>query len=132
MSMPFVCPACSAPSLEITRSIDLGSTPIWDELALQVVGCNRCGFRGVAVYEESRRGALDQDIRHHTGYWLDPDRVEAVEAMIASCPNPDDHRCACLAHRRLITLDARTGSWVGIAGLGWVDDFPMERAQSNP
>ena len=127
--MPFVCPDCQNSSLTIIRSIEIGPTAIWDEVSLQVVRCGRCRLSAVAVYEESRRGPLDQDIWHHTGYRLFSDRVAALDMVITACPNPGDHRCGCATHRELLRSDPRTGSWVGIGNLGWLDYFPMVRAE---
>jgi hypothetical protein len=124
--MPLICPDCRHPTLSVTRSIELGPMPLWDELSLQVVRCDRCQLTAIAVYEESRRGAPDQEIIHHTGYRLEKNQVAALDALIASCPRPDDHRCDCPAHQRLKRTDPRTGSWAGVARLGWLDDFQLE------
>ena len=63
--MGFVCPRCGKPgTLGITHAIELPATlsPGSDELALQLLACAACGLHAVAVYEESRRGALDREI----------------------------------------------------------------------
>jgi hypothetical protein len=60
--MSFVGPECHANSLAITQSIELPPDGRSDEISLQIVACQACGFAGTAVYEESRRGALDSEI----------------------------------------------------------------------
>lgn len=57
--MAFICPQCFGKgTLEIKVSMQLPSDSRSDEIALQTVGCSQCGFQGLAVYEESRRGTL--------------------------------------------------------------------------
>ena len=56
--MAFLCPDCSAKSLIIAMRLELAPDSRWDEITLQTIACASCGFRGVAVYRESRRGAL--------------------------------------------------------------------------
>jgi len=69
--MPFRCPDCLSPNgLEVGAAIQLPPDSRSDEFYLQLVRCRQCGFRGAAVYEESRRGALDADDWSHTGYHL--------------------------------------------------------------
>jgi hypothetical protein len=49
----------------------------WDEIAVQDLRCSSmgCGFRGIAVYEESRRGALDSECVVHTGYGMSSSNI---------------------------------------------------------
>ena len=56
--MAFVCPDCAEKSLDIGLSIELPSDGTHDGTSLQLVECERCGFVGIAVYGESRRGPL--------------------------------------------------------------------------
>ena len=58
--MSFACPECLTKSLKITAKLELPPDSRSDEITVQVVACSRCGFAGVAVYEESRRGAHGQ------------------------------------------------------------------------
>ena len=63
--MAFVCPEChTSESLRITRSLELPPDSRSDEITLQIIRCSSCRFAGVAVYEESRRGRLDDETRH--------------------------------------------------------------------
>ena len=66
--MSFVCPECRGASLEIGPRMQLPSDSRSDDIAVQVLQCARCDFRGVAIYEESRRGASDS--WQHFGYHL--------------------------------------------------------------
>ena len=72
----FFCPACkSVDSLEITYTADAPADTDFDEVALQLIQCKQCGRKGLALYQESRRGQLNNESIIHTGYWLDsPDR----------------------------------------------------------
>ena len=83
--MPFRCPACHQPSLEIVQSLELPADDQWDEIAVQELRCSgpACGFRGIAVYEESRRGALDSECVVHTGYVLTPAGIALDIARMA-------------------------------------------------
>lgn len=76
MSDGFFCPACkSANGINIIKSADIGADKDFDEVALQLIECKECGRKGLALYQESRRGRLDDESVTHTGYWLDsPDR----------------------------------------------------------
>lgn len=118
--MPFTCPECStARSLKITHRLELPGDSRSDEIALQIVHCARCGFSGVAVYEESRRGALDDESFDHTGYRLPAKDLQALKKTMAQCPTPKNRRCRCPAHRALGSRDA-SGRWNGLK------DVPLE------
>jgi hypothetical protein len=124
--MPFRCPYCAQPdALEVSLSIQLPPDSRSDEIFLQVVACQRCGFQGLAVYEESRRGALEHESWDHTGYHVEPGRLAAIVQAIESCPAPNNPACACSTHRDLGWQDA-TGRWKGIDGLTMSDSFRME------
>ncbi len=101
----FVCPACSNKELTIILSLELPPGPEDDELTLQAVECGRCAFGGIAVYRESRRGALDSESWYHTGYELEPHDLVKIQKAIASCASPDDRRCECKAHKSLAGMD---------------------------
>lgn len=80
--MSFLCPACAGKTLVIEESLDLGADDTYDERALQVVSCGDCGFRGAAMYGESRRGALDSESADHTGYSVPEDVAAAVHEAV--------------------------------------------------
>jgi hypothetical protein len=124
----FVCPECGARALTIGQRIELGSDFRSDEVCLQVVRCGKCKFAGMAIYEESRRGRLDDESWSHIGYKVGPDALKRLRAAIRECPKPKDARCSCAAHKRL----RRTGHYDGWSTL-LPDDttqlvFPMDRA----
>ena len=69
--MAFLCPACDAAGgLKITRRLELPPDSRSDEITLQIVRCRRCNFEGLAIYEESRRGALGDEAVDHRGYMV--------------------------------------------------------------
>ena len=109
--MPFQCPECStAKSLRITSRLELPPDSRSDEITLQIVKCSRCAFAGIAVYQESRRGALDSESVDHTGYRVNAGDWKALQEVIKRCPTPSKWRCRCAAHRKLGRTDA-TGRW---------------------
>jgi hypothetical protein len=124
--MPFRCPECSTPkSLKIAHSLELSLDSRSDEITLQIVECSRCHFAGIAVYEESRRGALDDESFHHTGYHVDADDLRALKAMLVRCPDPRNHRCRCAAHRKYGRQDA-LGRWDGLSHIRHGRAFRLE------
>ena len=111
--MPFLCPECSTKSLRITSKLELRSDSRSDEIALQIIECSRCDFAGIAVYEESRRGALDSESVDHSGYRVSSDDLEMLRKTIKRCPKPTNPRCGCAAHRKLGRKDG-SGRWDGL------------------
>jgi hypothetical protein len=127
--MPFVCPECSsAGSLRITHSLELPPDSRSDEITLQIVRCVRCGFVGIAVYEESRRGSLDDESVDHTGYHASREDVLALQKAISACPAPRNARCRCATHRRL-GHRGRSGRWDGLAETRLGAPFAMKRGR---
>ena len=125
--MPFLCPECSAPqrSLNIQSRIELPADSRSDEIALQIVVCSRCGFSGIAVYEESRRGALDDESFTHVGYRVSDEDVRKLRRMIRQCPEPRNRRCRCAVHRTLGRKDP-SGRWNGLAGIPREGEFTLQ------
>ena len=113
--MGFACPECSAPQgLRIRAKIELPPDSRSDEITLQVVECSRCGFAGIAVYEESRRGGLDSESFSHIWYRVAPQAVADVKSKILQCPRPKDPHCECSTHSTLGMKD-RAGRWSGLS-----------------
>jgi len=50
-----------------------------DDKLIQIVRCS-CGFEGIAIYEESRRGA--DDAVNHTGYFVPKNKTTELEKVI--------------------------------------------------
>jgi hypothetical protein len=109
--VPFLCPECSSHgSLRISLKIELPPDSRSDEICLQIVKCSDCGFEGIAVYEESRRGRLDEESVQHTGYRATKGDLQSLRKAIRGCPEPGNWRCGCQAHQKLAGTDA-SGRW---------------------
>lgn len=109
--MRFLCPTCASPDgLGILAGIEVGADARSDEIRLQVLACRACGQRLAGVYEESRRGALDDEAWHHDAFRLPTEALDVIEAAIEACPDPDDEACACAGHEVLGSRDER-GAW---------------------
>lgn len=126
--MAFTCPAClRAYALRITKSITLPPDSRSDDILLQIVSCKACGFRGVAVYEESRRGGLDSESWDHTGYRPPREEVSRISALIGRCPKKKDWRCSCPGHAELGRKD-EYGRWQLPGTFDWLNSFPMRQS----
>lgn len=124
--MSFLCPECSTSrSLKITSKLELPSDRRSDEIALQIVKCSHCGFAGIAVYEESRRGSLDSESFDHTGYHVSVEDLKTLKRAIKQCPTPTNPRCKCPVHRTLGRKDA-SGRWNGLADIHLEGAFAMK------
>ena len=127
----FVCPDCLRPgSLQITQSIQIAPDSRSDDIVIQVLACNQCGFRGLATYEESRRGTLTSEAWNHTGYRVAEEAVQAMSAAINQCPNPKDVDCLCATHQRLGVKD-ETGRWQGLGESESKGTFPMRLVENR-
>ena len=124
--MSFHCPDCSTKSLAIVLRLELEPDSCWDEITLQTLACNRCGLTGLAVYQESRRGALDAEIVHHNGYRVGGADFKRVERAIKHCPAPGERHCGCFAHRVFGGKDS-SGRWNGLDGVAHEGIFSLER-----
>jgi len=121
--MAYKCAACGHQhSLTVKASIDLPADSRSDEIALQIIQCASCGFRGIAVYAESHRGALDDDSFEHVGYFSDEKSVNKLAGLIKKCPDPHNKRCSCQAHQTLSITD-RSGRWHGLSLFEHHDPF---------
>ena len=124
----FLCPDCLTPgALQIAAAIQLPADSRSDEIALQVVTCESCGMRAVAVYEESRRGSLAWELWEHAGYRAPADVVETLCTAIAACPDPTNPACTCAMHQSLGRRDGG-GRWRKPSGVEWQHIFPMRLA----
>ena len=124
--MPFHCPECTASgSLRITSKLELPPDGRSDEITLQLVECSHCGFAGIAIYEESRRGALDSDSFSHTGYRVKGKDFKALMKAVRKCPSPGNARCKCAVHRRFGTRD-QGYRWNGLKDIELGRSFRMD------
>lgn len=103
--MPFVCPACSGESLKIALALELPPSDYDDEITLQTVLCESCGFRGLAVYRENRRGSMERSSWHHRGYEVGDEELTSLSRLLSLCPSPGDPRCGCPTHAELSRYD---------------------------
>jgi hypothetical protein len=125
MGMAFVCPNCEiSQALKIEQSMTLPPDSRSDDIMLQIVRCDRCRFRGAAVYEESRRGASES--WDHRGYIISEKTLEWLSSLISSCPNQKNKKCHCSAHRKLGKKD-QNGRWIKPEEFSWEKTFVMRR-----
>lgn len=111
--MAIDCPACDGRStLHIRLAIELPADSRSDEITLQIVSCSACEFAGLAVYEESRRGALDGESVDHAAYRVDQAVLDRLHALINRCPARRNAHCPCPTHQQLGASD-RGGRWQG-------------------
>lgn len=68
---------------------------------------------GLAVYEESRRGALGRELVTHRGYYVSATCLVAIQQLINQCPDHRNPQCNCKAHNTLGGVNAR-GRWNGL------------------
>lgn len=123
--MPFHCPYCrTLGSLQIDLTIELPPDARSDEITLQVIDCSQCGFRGLAVYSESRRGASQIDTFEHSGFSVREADLQMIQDTIRSCPDPYNARCQCPAHRSLGQANGR-GVWQGLKDVERLGSFTM-------
>jgi hypothetical protein len=58
-------------------------------------------MEAIAVYEESRRGALDQEAWEHYGYCISQAEMDELKGLLAQCPKSQDAGCRCQSHVEL-------------------------------
>jgi hypothetical protein len=123
--MAYLCPKCTTPTLDTSEAIAFAADSRSDEITLSLLRCTRCGFRGAAVYEESRRGVLTAETWEYTGYRMGGDELAVLAEAIQCCPDSKNPNCRCPTH---IILGRRSyGRWVGLRGFDILDRFPMRR-----
>ena len=102
--MAFKCPACEGGSLEIELSMELP----WDggavERSVAIVKCEGCGFRGISVYEESRRGSMDSESFWSFVYEVSEKDLQLMASGFALCPDHQNKDCQCETHLSWGTL----------------------------
>jgi hypothetical protein len=113
INIPLVCPKCEAGSLKIISSIELAPDSRSDEISVQITKCSQCGFNGLALYEASRRGALNRESVAHRGYYVNPAKLSALHRRIQQCPEPRSPQCHCEVHRAIGSVNTY-GRWNGL------------------
>lgn len=124
--MPLTCPECQASRLRITRRLELAPDHCSDEIALQIIKCGNCGFRGIAIYEEARRGALDSESWSHWGYPANASALRALEGKMRQCPDPGNPRCGCRVHREFHRIGADSDWTEALPGVDWDKAFGID------
>lgn len=126
VAVPLLCPECRAKKLKITQRLELPADHRSDEIAIQVIRCGKCDFRGIAIYEESRRGALDSESWSHWGYPASAAGLRALEEKIGRCPDPHNPKCGCPVHREF-HRGGPGGDWTeALLGVDWDGAFGMD------
>jgi hypothetical protein len=108
-----ICPECHSDALKIVMSIDLPPDSRSDEITVQTTGCEACGFTGLAIYEESRRGTLNRESVMHRGYYVSSAHLAKIQFLISQCPDHRNPHCKCKTHHMLGKVDMR-GRWNGL------------------
>lgn len=125
--MSFQCPSCTnKKSLKIIESIELPPDSRSDEISLQVVRCITCNYLGLAVYEESSRGALGSESVDHYGYLADQKISKTVQSMIMRCPKPRNAKCECATHQELNNRD-KSSRWLRPGLEPGQQTYPMKK-----
>jgi hypothetical protein len=124
--MPFECIGCGQDTFSIIASIELPPDNRSDEISLQLAKCSLCGFKGLVVYEESRRGSLMADCWDHYGYHIRKSDFQKCLAWIKSCPNPRHADCDCPIHRIFNKRD-KSGRWIGLDAFELSEPFQLKR-----
>lgn len=114
--MALICPDCNSNALNISQSFELPPDSYNDEITLQVIECGQCGFHALAVYEESRHGALESESWRHEGYRVSEEDFQSVVNAIRQCPYPGDSDCECSTHQAL--GQTNTFGWDGLRKSG--------------
>jgi len=89
--------------------MELPPESMFDEMSLQHGECSNysCGFKGVAIYEESRRGSMDRERYHHFGYGISEESFALLRDKMTSCPEPRNAQCQCKTHQFLSWDDGK-------------------------
>jgi hypothetical protein len=122
--MAFYCPECNTKSLKIVTKIELPADSRSDEIAVQTLRCGRCRFAAMAVYEESRRGALGDESIEHRGYHLSSSELRDLRKDIKQCPEPRNPHCHCAIHQKLGARN-EAGRWSALQHLRSHDSFEL-------
>ena len=123
--MTFICPRCCGISLKINSSIELPPENRSDEITVQTFRCSECGFAGLGIYEETRRGRLNSELVHHRCYYLEDSTLVSIEKMIRRCPKPKKSNCKCKSHLSFHKVD-KYGRWNWFEKIPHKESFKLE------
>lgn len=124
--MSFVCPQCSLVSLKIGLRIELPPDSRSDEITVQIIRCSSCGFAGLAIYEESRRGVLDSESVYHRGYYVKSETLASIQKLIRECPESGNPYCQCSVHKTFARLNG-FGRWNWLNSVSHFGTFKLVR-----
>ena len=123
--MSFVCPRCTVPKLNITLGIELPPDKRADEITLQLLECSVCGWTGLGVYREYKRGMQVGNERfEHIGYHLPDGEYRMVRRLLSRCPSRRNPFCDCMVHRMLGHRDL-DGNWDGLNTIRTHESFQL-------
>ena len=128
--MGLICPECRKNTLKIESQIMLPPDNRSDEISVQIIKCSSCSLEGVAIYEESRRGALNYESINHRGYYVSPNFFTELEKKILECPNPRNSSCLCKTHSQLKKKE-KSGNWSWIHNLDGCRSFRIQFTSSR-
>lgn len=97
-------------SLGIAPGIELPPDCGSGEIAFQVIECFQCDFAGIAIYEESRRGAFRSESFHQIRNRVSREYLKALTKTIAERTEPGNWRYGYPAHHGFSRKDA-SGWW---------------------
>jgi hypothetical protein len=117
--MTIQCPTCKPVAMHLVRSMELPPDSRSDEVTLSLYECGRCGCRAATVYEESRRGAMDDDSYHVDGFLLAEADYDLLRRIVGRCPAPSARQCTCPAHA-ILSRTGASGAWDGLRANGIV------------
>ncbi|GEM_PF-976297 len=113
--MPFECPQCQVKnSLQILTTLELGPAAGADETMIQLTECSHCEFQALAIYQESRGGALEGEAFSHQGYPLAKEQFQLLTDLFRVCPDGFKRMCGCQAHQEL-ARHAALQDWVAFS-----------------
>lgn len=123
--MPLICPQCQRGTLRVETSLELPPDARSDEISVQIVECSACGFEGVGVYRESRRGALDDEVVDHVCHTATPEVLSRIHGLIGRCRRQGDASCSCAAHRALRAIASLAEREQQFPGVAWDIPHPI-------
>jgi hypothetical protein len=113
--------------MESVALIALPSDARSDDITLHLVQCG-CGFFGLVIYEESRRGSLDSECWDLTGLLVPRWHFDQLLQSLKDCPEPTNSDCECEAHLELGAFQQPSGRVYATVGLPSSGSFPVRLA----
>ena len=103
----FLCPKCQKYNLVIELANDIEPDDYNDEARLQTIKCNNCDFVGIAIYQKSSRGSMDESNFTHQGYFVKPEVYDTVQNDITNktVKNIDDYTKNSLSKFQMVLVD---------------------------